>query len=264
MVISLLLVLAFQPQAAQLASLYQQQLDRQSQEHGEDSPQAAQAAMDLGLFLMKNQIPGATVPLQRAYRILQNEASLESLVAALPVNEAEPHLKALSRSAEPQVAARALTRLAQNDPSCAFIRQAVALQPTIPRLNDLGQCQQKREELKPAIASFRRALALDPQDKDIETTATLNNLASALLEAQLPAEGERYQRRAHTRLLKSLGPNHHLTALAASNLADILTEINQKAEARRLYRQAFETFRLRLGPSHPWTREAAAALAARP
>jgi len=273
MVSSLLLLFLFQPQTPALAQLYEQERSRLEQLHGPNSPETGRATLDLGLFHLRNTGPASAIPaLSRAAAILNNDPTREALAQALlgarQNTGAQTAFSQLAKSKDPQVAARALTALADltthRPAACPLYQQAITLEDSIPRRNDLGLCFRETSQPNLAIAQFRKALVLDPQSKNPETAVTLNNLASALLDASQTGEAELLQRRALTLLEKTLGPRHPRTALAASNLADILRARNKPAEARRLYQLAFQVFNTRLGPSHPWTLEAQAALTSTP
>lgn len=272
MVFSVLMLAALQPQASALATLYEKELARVEAVHGAMASETGNAARDLGLFLLRQGNPGAIPALQRALGILNDTVTRESLAQALVMAkrgaEAMPLYQALSESKDPKVAARALTALGdlqeQRSAACALYEKAIGMDPSIPRLNDLGLCLRESGKLKAAILQFRRALTLDANSKSPDTAVTLNNLASALLEAKQTAEAELHQRRAFALLVKHLGPNQPRTALSESNLADILRARGKMAEARRHYHQALRVFSQQLGPTHPWTREAQEALESTP
>lgn len=269
MVSSLLFLLWLQPQAPQLAQLFEQELLRLQSLHGPDSPESARAALNHGLFLLRNNnAPLAVAPLSRAFAVLQDDPTLEALaqaqLAASQAAEAVASFTTLSQSKDPARAARALTTLADlnsdRSAACPLYQRAIALEDSIPRRNDLGLCLRETGQLQPAIAQFRQALLRDPQSKDPETAITLNNLASALLDAKVLPEAELLQRKAFSLLDQTLGPRHPRTALSASNLADILVARNKIVEARRLYQFAYQVFLRRLGPQHPWTIDTQASL----
>jgi len=269
MVTSLLFVLLWQPQTAALGPLYQAELARVESQFGPDSTAAATAAYDLGQFLFRQGNPQAAVaPLAKAAKILDTdiarEAHAQALLASKNAPDAEAAFTLLAESKDAKVAARALTALADLTGNCPLYARALALEETIPRLNDLGLCEREQGNAVQAIARFRRALSLDPQGKNPETAVTLNNLASALLDTGVGAEAEVHQRRAWRILDATLGPRHTRTALSASNLADILVTRGKTSEARRFFSLAYEVFNTRLGPDHPWTLEAKAALASAP
>lgn len=264
-----LLFWGWQPQAASLGELFRLEWSRQKSAHGDQSPEAAAAARDWGLFeLRQKNYAAAVVALEWADAVQPEEAATEALAEAYRRSGRLPQAidawQRLARSTAPDRAARALSALgdlsADRPAACRWYQQALDLQPTIPRWNDLGLCRRETGQLPEAINAFERALLLDPSRRDPETGATLNNLASALLEAGRLPSAERFQREAHTLLRNTLGVGHPRTALALSNLADIVRARGRLPEARQLYERAYVVFRQRLGDAHPWTQEASAAL----
>lgn len=265
MVTSLLLVLLWQPQTAALSPLYEAELARVEATNGD----VGKAAFDLGQFLLRQKNPQAALaPLAKAAKLLNTdiarEAHAQALLASKNTPEAEAAFTQLAESKDPKLAARALSALADLTGRCALHARAIALEESIPRLNDLGLCEREQGKTAQAIKQFRRALSLDSQGKHPETAVTLNNLASALLDTGASTEAEPHQRRAWRILDTTLGPRHTRTALSASNLADILVSRGKTTEARRFYSLAYEVFNTRLGPDHPWTLEAKAALTSAP
>jgi len=268
-----LLFWAWQPLANAFGELYRMEWERQKSAHGDQSSEAAAAARDWGLFELRQKNYAAAVKaLEWAEAVQPEEASAEALAEAYRRSDRTPQAietwQRLARSTTPARAAHAMTALgdlsADRPAACRWYQQALNRQATIPRWNDLGLCQRETNHLPEAIAAFEKALLLDPTRRDPETGATLNNLASALLEAgRLPA-AERFEREAHTLLRNTLGAGHPRTALALSNLADIVRARGRLPEARQMYERAYTVFTQRLGASHPWTQEAAAALQSLP
>lgn len=269
MVFSLVCLLLFQPDTASLGKLYELELARVEAKHGAVAEETGRAALDLGLFLLRQEKPEAAVTaLERAMKILMSDAAREAYAQALlgqkRVGEAEAQFRELTKSADRLMAARAFTVLGDlsrdRAAACPLYEGAVALEVSIGRLNDLGLCRREQGEARQAILLFRRALAMDRSGKNPESAVTLNNLASALLESGVGAEAESLQRRALRILEETLGPRHTRTAVSASNLGDILKARGKGVEARRYYEFALKVFTLRLGTEHEWTREAQAAL----
>ncbi len=269
MVFSLVCLLLFQPEAASLGKLYEQELARVELKFGPVAAETGRAALDLGLFLLRQGKPdAAALALERALKILGSGAAREAYAQALlgqkRVGEAEAQFREVAKSEERGMAARAFTVLADlssdRAAACPLYKRALALELSIGRLNDLGLCEREQGRQKEAIVQFRRALAIDKNGKNPETAVTLNNLASALLDSGAGAEAELHQRRALRILDATLGPRHTRTALSASNLGDILKARGKAAEARRYYEVALQVFTLRLGPEHEWTRDAQAAV----
>jgi tetratricopeptide (TPR) repeat protein len=266
----MLLVLGWQPQAGGLSAVYETEWERHKATHGEGSSEAVAAARDWGLFLLgQRDFQAAIRILEPVQRLAPDEGIGEALAGAYlgagRRREAAAQWEQLVASADHGRAARALSArgdLEDNRPrACGWYEKAIARQASIARWNDLGLCRQEQGKAGEAITLFERALQLDPGRKDAETGVTLNNLASALLEAGRLGEAERRQREALALLERTLGARHARTALALRNLADIARAAGRMAEAKRLYTRALEVFQARLGPEHPWTRETEEALA---
>jgi tetratricopeptide (TPR) repeat protein len=258
-----------QPQVGDLASIYQQEWERQRAAHGEGSSEAVGARRDWGLFLMGQGQYGEAIPiLERAQALAPEELVGEALARGYlglgRKAEAAAEWERLSRSADRARAARALSARGDMEENralaCGWYEKAIAKQASIARWNDLGLCAREQGRLGEAMGMFEKALALDAGRKDAETGATLNNLASALLEAGRLGEAERRQREALALLERTLGARHARSALALRNLADIVRAGGRMAEAKRLYERALVLFRARLGLDHPWTRETEEAL----
>lgn len=267
-----------QPQAGELGRLYEAEYARVVAEQGEASEAAGKAARDAGLFYLRasqeSAEPGAARAVQwlaRARTVLAEEELEEAYAQALRAAR-EPEAVAVLRALAAKTknrgrAARAYSQLAEmgaeGKTPVEWLRLALQQEESVGRWNDLGLKLQEQEDWAGAVASFRKALAMDRRVADPEKAATLNNLASALWGSGKPVEALALQRRALAMLQGSLGPGHVRTALAESNLADMLQASGQKAEARRLYGRAYETFAAKLGPAHSWTREALAKRAER-
>jgi tetratricopeptide (TPR) repeat protein len=115
--------LALQPDPAMLRQMFQEALIRREQAYGDADPRTAQAARDLGLFLVRTgDQPSARRAMANALRIdekalgpaaaqtLEDAATLASIS---PRADAEPLLRRAIESPDPTVAGPALTSLAE-------------------------------------------------------------------------------------------------------------------------------------------------------
>ncbi len=223
--------------------------------------EAKAAHKDLGLFWLRNNKPvDAEGHLRQALPDPEITLFLAEAVAAQGRQaEADALFKACAATA------RCLSRLAERSPDPAtaleYLRQALATEPTPTRRNDYAQALQAAGQIKQAEALYRQAIR-DQDPNNPETAIFQNNLASLLNAADRHIEAEPLQRKALATMLKSLGPRHVRTGLAANNLADILrARGGSEPEARALYRQALKVFEEALPPGHPWTLEARQSLA---
>ncbi|MBI2684931.1 MAG: tetratricopeptide repeat protein [Acidobacteria bacterium] len=225
------------------------------------TPEARAAHRDLGLFWLRiNRFPDAEAQLRQALPDPEVAPFLAEAVAAQGRSHEAEELFGTCRKK-----ARCLSRLAQfaerrGDAHAviALLQQALAIEPTNARRNDLAQALQSAGDMKEAETLFRTAArdtAANP-----ENATTWNNLASLLLATDRAAEAETWQRKALQVFQRHLGARHVRTGLSASNLADILRARGREAEAIPLYRQALEIFQEQLPAGHPWIREAREAL----
>nr|WP_295776595.1 tetratricopeptide repeat protein [Rhodoferax sp.] len=106
-------------------------------------------------------------------------------------------------------------------------KQAIAVQPDAQSFNNLGIVQKKLGLLEDALASYRSALALDPECVDAHC-----NLGLALQEG-----GRCEQALSSLMRARQLDP---LRALVHSNIALVLTDLNRLQEALDSCRQALE------------------------
>lgn len=260
-------LLLFQLDPGPLAQIHEQRIARLAQADGPESPSVRGAERDLGLFWLRNGQPAlAEARLRRALPDTEAAVFLAEAVAAQRGRESEAESLFLACRKQ----ARCVTRLAEfasrrgdAAKAIAFYREALRLESTPTRQNDLAQALQPAGEWKEAEALFRaaaRTQAVQPGPKHPETATTWNNLATLLLETGRAQEAEIWQRRAHAVFQATLGPRHVRTGLSASNLAETLVALGRTAEALPLRREAYSAFSAALPPDHPWVAEARAAL----
>jgi len=250
------LLLLFQLHApAEIAAFHEQRIARLQP----GTKQAKAAHKDLGMFWLRNNDPA-----QAEAHLRQGQPDSEVtpfLAEALAAQGRDADADALFK--ECSTTAPCLSRLAERsrDPAAAlqYFRQALDIEPTPIRRNDLAQALQAASQIKQAEALYRQALReQDPSHP--EGAITQNNLASLLNSTDRFIEAEPLQRKALATMHKTLGFRHVRTGLAASNLADIVRARGREAEAKALYRQALKVFEEALPPGHPWTLEAREAL----
>jgi hypothetical protein len=160
--------LAYQPDAATLRRIYEENLARREREYGAEDLRTAQAARDLGFFLERaGDTTGARRALARVVAIdekaigptasqtLEDDASLATVS---PAAEARPLLAHAAESPDPSVAGPALSTL-------AGMRKAVG-------------------DRAGAAELYRRAL-----DKAVEADGKESPIVALLLKALLPLVG---------------------------------------------------------------------------
>jgi tetratricopeptide (TPR) repeat protein len=117
-----LLMPAFQPDIGMIRRLFEESLARKEREYGGADPRTAQAARDLGNFLLAlHDAPAARVALAEAVRMdeatfgagaSQTLADVAALASVSPPTEAQTLLRRSAESPDPMVAGPALTSLA--------------------------------------------------------------------------------------------------------------------------------------------------------
>ena len=236
------LVYLAQPDPRALIPIYEQALAAREQQYGPTHLKTAQAASDLGLYLLKLGNRGrAEALLQRAAAISGSVDDLENLAKALPPPQAASVLEqAAAKAVDPTSAARILTslgeaqeRLRRPDLAVKSYQQAIARQETPARINSLALLLGPRD----AEPLFRKALQLQPANHP-STAVTMNNLANVLLAQNKLAEAERLQRSALSILESAFGREHPRVAISCSNLADVLRAKGDTAGAKQFYRRA--------------------------
>src|SRR5687767_2062916 len=159
-----MIALAFQPAPEMLRAVFEEALARSASTYGETDARTAQAARDLGLFLVRQgELPAAREALGRAVRAdekifglaaRQTLADLAELASLSDPARAEPMWARASASPDPAIVARAFSAL-----------------------GDLRKQAGNREE---AIALYRKALEKEEisTGKDsVRVAARLNTLA---------------------------------------------------------------------------------------
>src|SRR5437016_365478 len=152
MVLSLVALLAWQPDTAMLGQLYEEALERKKQAYGASDTRTVQAARDLGLFLSKQ---GAAAGAQKVFTEVvrldesafganaeQTRADVAALANVSPPPQAEPLWRRASESSDQKVAARAFAALGQ-------MRETAGDQP--------GAAQLYRQALAKEEAALRQA-----------------------------------------------------------------------------------------------------------
>ena len=243
MLLSVAVLLAWQPDPALLGKLYEEALERKRREYGAADIRTAPAARDLGLFLSKHGAPAAAQKvLTELVRLdetafgtgaTQTLADVAALANVSPARQAEPLWRRAAESSDAKMAARSFAAL--------------------------GQLHEASGDQSGAAAFYRQALA--KQESALEQTATLPEKAElailisgvAQLLGQLvdPAEGIGVLRRALTIEQSILGPRHPETATLEANLAGVLLDANAVDESVRLISEAIPILQETLGEDHP-------------
>ena len=277
---------AGQPSPEMLRRLFEEEWQRNKQDLGADDARTAQAARDLGLFLLRQgDASGARNALGEAVRIdetafgagaAQTLADMTDLGRASAPQEAEPLWQRAAGSPDAKAAARALAFLGQSreiagdSPEAAkFYRRALAkeeqssgkesLQVAI-RLNALSRVV----DLAEGISLLDRAVAISRMqlgDRHAETATLELSLAGLLLKAGRRDQAEESSRRALLTFEQTLGVDHPRAALAATTLAHAARAKGDEIDAERLYRRALAIDEQAYGPKAPRTASDARTLA---
>lgn len=209
--------LAFQPDTAMLRRVYEEGLARREREYGSADPRTAQAARDLGLFLIRaGDSAGARRALARAVAVdekslgLADPRTLEdaaSLAAVSPPAEARPLLVRAAESPDPSVAGPALSTLAGMRKSAGDRAGAAAL--------------------------YRRALekAEAADGKDSPIVALLLNARAPLVD---PKEALNLLERALQIERQAMGPQSPQVLQTVRALAQLLRKQGREREAAAL------------------------------
>ncbi len=231
-----LLCAAFQPDAAMLRKLFEDNVARCGKEFGADDPRTAQAARDLGFFLKNagnNQ--AAAAAFQRALQIDEKNlgphapktlAGVITLASVSPPREAEVLFR------------KALTSPGMNSALAA------------PALAALGDLRFQAKDPAGAAAAWRFALqhAELAQGKESDAVAKILNSLSQVTE---PNESVLLLERARDIAQKNFGPNHPETATCEINLANALLKVGRTAGAAQHAQTGLTAFEASLGPRHP-------------
>jgi tetratricopeptide (TPR) repeat protein len=212
--------LAFQPDPVALRRLFEDALSRRTHDYGESDARTAQAARDLGLFLVRSgDATAARRALTNAVHLDEKALSpsapqtledVATLASVSPRAEAEPLLRRAAESPDPIVAGPALTSLAE-------MRKA-------------------RGDAPGAAVLLRRAVekaeAVDGAD-GLTVALVLNALALV----SPPKDGIPVLQRALAIHQQKLGPRNPQTLADARQLATLLRATGRVAEAAALERQ---------------------------
>jgi tetratricopeptide (TPR) repeat protein len=113
---------------------------------------------------------------------------------------------------------------------------------------NLGQAKYEEGKYNEAIEKFQEALASRKNDAEI-----MKWLGNGLLQVGKYAAAEPFYKRALTICEKTLGKDHHTTAIALDNLAVLYDAQGKYADAEPLYKRALLIFERTLGKDHPDT-----------
>jgi len=287
MLVSLIALVAWQPDTALLAPLFEEALARKRREYGIADIRTAPAARDLGLFLSKH---GATAAAQKVFTDLvrleesalgatnpQTLSDLAALANVSPPRQAEPLWRRASASPDPNVSARAFAALGQlretagdHPGAAAFYRQALAKEEmalsasTAPldkahhaiRIGGIAQVLSPLVEPAEGITVLRKSMALNRSvlgASHPETATVQANLAGVLLDANMVDESVRLVNEAIAMLEESLGRDHPRVAISATILAYGLRTKGDFVRAEQNYRRAVAIDERIYGPRHPQT-----------
>jgi tetratricopeptide (TPR) repeat protein len=289
--LSVIALLAWQPDTAMLAKLYEQALERKKQEFGPSDARTMDAARDLGLFLSRHgDAAGARKVLAGIVRLEEEEGALgpkaqqtladvASLANVSPPSAAEALWRRASESADLAVAARAFAALGQfresagdQSGAAALYLQALAKQEAVLsrstevedkarlaiQIGNLAQVLGQVTNPSQGAASLRRALAIERSvlgPRHPETATTQANLAGVLLDGDAVEESVRLIAEAIPILEETLGEDHPRVAISAAILGHGLRTKGNFAGAERNYRRALAIDERVNGPTHPQTQE---------
>ena len=254
--------------AATLAPLFAQALAETEREDGPSSPKVAQAATDLGLFLLQiGKAAEAETPLRRALSIRESDADRENLalsVAGQGKNkEAFDLFQRAAEGNDPRVAARAFAKLAQMDEPHAelYYRNAAAAEekasgaesPRLPvLLQEYALALRARHRDAEAEPLLRRGLAIPQSDPRVQI-GLLNTLGNLLEGRRQLDEAEKLERTALSLSEEKYGPESPQLAMTCTNLADVLWNKKNLREAGLLYGRAIVIDASLYGPDRPET-----------
>jgi tetratricopeptide (TPR) repeat protein len=243
MVLSLIALLAWQPDPAMLGQLYEEALERKKQEYGASDTRTVQAARDLGLFLSTH---GAAAGAQKVFTEVvrvdetalganakQTMADVAALANVSPPRQAEPLWRRASESSDQKVAARAFAALGQ-------LRETAG--------DQAGAARLYRQALAKEEAALRQATTA--QEK-AELAMRISGVAQVLGQVVDPAEGIAALRRSFAINRSLLGARHPETATIEANLAGVLLDANAVDESVRLITEAISILEETMGEDHP-------------
>ena len=211
MLLSLVALLAWQPDAAMLGQLYEEAFERKKQEYGASDTRTVQAARDLGLFLSKQ---GAAAGAQKVFTEVvrldetalgpnakQTLADVAALANVSRPRQAEPLWRRAAKSPEQKVAARAFAALGQ-------LRETAG--------DQAGAAPFYRQALAKEEAALSQATTT-PEKADL--AILLSGVAQVLGQIVDPTEGIAVLRRSLAINRSLLGARHPETATVEANLA---------------------------------------------
>ena len=269
MFIVLAAAMALQPDATMIRRIFEDALVQRRSEFGNADTRTAQAARDLGLFLIREKdAPAAREALAEAVRIEGNLADVVELASVSAPDQAVPLWQRASLSTDAALASRALSSLgelreAAGDRASAadFYRRALAKEESVGgkyaarvavRLIALALVTEPRQ----ALPLLQRALAISQKvwgERHPETATAETNLVGPLLAAGRVDEAVLMGSRALASFESTVGNEHPRTAAAASNLAEAFRAKGNRKQAEMLYRRAWAIDRQAYGPTHPET-----------
>jgi hypothetical protein len=243
MLLSLVALVAWQPDAAMLGQLYREALERKKQQYGATDTRTVQAARDLGLFLSKQ---GAAAGAQQAFIEVvhldeialgadakQTLADVAALANVSAPRQAEALWQRAAKSPEQKVAARAFAALGQ-------LREAAG--------DQAGAARSYRQALANQEAALRQASTT--QEK-ADLAILLSGVAQVLGQIVDPMEGIAVLRRSFALNRSLLGARHPETATVEANLAGVLLDANAVDESVRLITEAVSILEDTMGEDHP-------------
>ncbi|MEO8126778.1 MAG: tetratricopeptide repeat protein [Bryobacteraceae bacterium] len=273
--LGLVFALALQPDPAMIRRIFEDALAQRRNEFGAADARTAQAARDLGLFLIREHDAAAAraalaeaVSIDEKTRDTKTLSDVADLAGISPPEQAAPLWMRAAKSTDPAIASRGLSALgelreAAGDRAAAaeFYRQALAREeaasgrdgaPVAVRLVALALVTEPLQ----ALPLLQRALVINRKqhgERHPETATVEINLAGALLAAGRMDEAIASGRQALNGFESTVGEEHPRTAAAASNLADAYRAKGDRKQAEQLYRRAWTIDRAAYGPKHPET-----------
>jgi tetratricopeptide (TPR) repeat protein len=243
MLLSLVALLAWQPDAAMLGQLYREAFERKKQQYGASDTATIQAARDLGLFLSKHgAAAGAQQVLTEVVRLdeialgpdaRQTLADVAALASVSAPRQAEALWQRAAKSSEQKVAARAFAGLGQ-------LRETAG--------DQAGAAQYYRQALANQEAALGQATT--PREK-ADLAILLSGVAQVLGQIVDPTEGTAVLRRSFGINRSLLGARHPETATVEANLAGVLLDANAVDESVRLITEAISILEETMGEDHP-------------
>jgi len=232
----LLAALAFQPAPAMIRQLFEEELARASARYGATGVQTAQAARDLGLFLVRQgEVPAARAALSQA--VHADESAFGPAARQTLADVAD--LAAISEA----VQAVLLWQRAAGSADAATAARSFSA---------LGDLRAGAGDRAGAIQYYRRAMQREEAvgaGNELRVAARLNTLAILLdSRAAVPL-----LERAHRIVASRVGRRRIEAASIQINLATRLLATGSREAALRNAAEAASIFEETLGPDHPRT-----------